>query len=409
MLKKYRKWIVYSTGISILLSIAIFVMNKQVQHEAIEYDKRHPIHMTTLQNGEVEIISEGKELYSSLINDIHKARERVYMQFFIIRYDEQTKRLLKALEEAALRGVEVKVTGDLMGSREMSLAPLSTLKEKGVVFKWSRPLHSSSIFHSIQHRNHRRIVAIDQSISYIGGFNVGNEYIGKDKKLGHWTDTHVRLVGNNIEMAQQFKMDWEEDRGETKWKDSKVKSVSFESNKETSYQFLFTTGAELEQKMVSWIKGAKEDIWIATPYFMPSDALAAEMLQAAKRGVNIKVMVPKTSDAWFTQPPGYHRMEKLMNKNITWLEYTKGFLHSKIMIIDHDFVDVGTANWDPRSLYLNDESNCLLYGQEINQRFREVYLNNEQFATRITEQDLTEKPWWVKVLGKTPKDIQYYF
>lgn len=392
-----------------MISIALVVMNKQVQQEAIEYDQRHPMHLTSVQKGEVTIITEGKDLYQSLINDINTAKERVYMQFFIIRYDDQTKKLLLALEDAARRGVEVKVTGDLIGSREMSLAPLNELKEKGVIFKWSRPLHSSSVFHSIQHRNHRRIVAIDQSISYIGGFNVGNEYIGKDKKLGHWTDTHVRLVGNNVEMAQQFQMDWEEDRGKTRWSETQLKPVSMDSKSGTSYQFLFTTGAELEKKMIGWIKGAKDDIWIATPYFMPSDALAAEMLRAAERGVNIKVMVPKISDAWFTQPPGYHRMKDLMNDNITWLEYTKGFLHSKIMIIDQDFVDVGTANWDPRSLYLNDESNCLLYGQEINQRFREVYLSDEQFATRITEHDLASKPWWIKILGETPKDLQYYF
>ncbi len=382
-------------------------MNWDVKHGAETYKKSHPMVETGMLQGKINVLNEGEDFYHSLFNDIQSAEKSIWIHFFITRDDNISNQFFNLLKQRARDGLDVRLSVDFLGS-DISSESMNDMKKSGVHIVKSRPISLKNVFYSLHHRNHRRLISIDGSISYIGGFNMGDEYLGKDPKLGYWRDYHLRIEGEDgRELANQFKKDWDEDGGERLNPISK----SYHSIKEnqSSYYYIFSTGDGIVDKTVEWINGAKSSITITTPYFIPNTSLVDALKKAVKRGVEINIIVPDDTDAWFTKPPSYRIEKKLLKSGVNMYLYQKGFFHGKVIIIDHKWADVGTANWDPRSFYLNDESNCIIEDREVVKELEKLLEGDIEESKKLTLKEFKKLPSWEKWLRKTPQWVYYYF
>jgi len=404
LLKKGLKGILITAACIVILFL---IMHWDVKQGVKNYARTHPVTETLSRKAAINVYNTGKDLYENLFADIKTADELVWIHFFIIRDDQISNEFFDLLIEKAKEGVDVRLSVDFFGS-DIKKESIKKMKEGGVKIVKSRPLSLKNIFYSLHHRNHRRLVSIDQRIAYIGGFNMGDEYLGKDPKLGYWRDYHIRLEGEaGIEVAQQFKRDWVEDGAESMG--SKHPTRTSNGNEGSSVQFLFSTGDSIVDKTVNWINSSEESVTITTPYFLPNGKLISALKNAVKRGVKVKILIPDDTDAWFTKPPSYRIEKTLLESGVDLYLYEKGFFHGKVLVIDHKWADIGTANWDPRSFYLNDESNCIIRDAKVAAELESLIHNDINDSKKLTMKAFNELPAWEKALRKTPEWVYYYF
>lgn len=404
MLKKGLKGILVLASLIVILFL---IMHWDVRQGVKNYTRTHPITETLPSKASVEVFNTGKSFYGKLFDDIQKANDRVWIHFFIIRDDVISKDFFDLLIEKAKKGVDVRLSVDLLGS-DIQKDTLQRMEDGGVKIVKSRSISLKNVFYSLQHRNHRRLVSIDERIAYIGGFNMGDEYLGEDPDLGYWRDYHIRMEGAAGKgVSQQFMRDWVEDGGESV-KSGQPLFTSNESNG-SSVHFVFSTGDRLVDKTVNWINEAKESVTITTPYFIPNDKLITTLKKAVKRGVEVQILVPDDTDAWFTKPPSYRIERSLVESGVNLYLYEKGFFHGKVMVVDHEWADVGTANWDPRSFHLNDESNCIIQDEKVARQLEYLIQEDIRESKKLTLKAFKELPAWEKALQKTPEWLYYYF
>ncbi|HDR4793791.1 TPA: cardiolipin synthase, partial [Bacillus cereus] len=275
----------------ILCLIGVFIwMNIDVEmgkKMASEYE------LGQVRLGEFQLYTNGEELYTKLFDDIRNAEKYIYIHFYIVGKDEISKEFLQLLQKKASGGVEVKLSVDRIGGYKLRKKVIRQLKSNGVQFTFSKKPKLKHIFYSLHQRNHRRIVTIDGKVSYIGGFNIGKEYLGQNPKFGPWRDYHVRVKGNGAtDMERKFSADWKEDTGEKMPVHESLPAIG-----NVKYQYLFSDGKGLWEKYGALIKQAKKSLIIATPYFVPSKEMIKALKDALNRGVNVKILVPFKSDA----------------------------------------------------------------------------------------------------------------
>lgn len=235
----------------ILLLITCFFLLFQwdVKQGYKKYTKAHPYTETTAYTGKLTMFPEGSKLYTSLLTDMKQVESYIYLQFFIFRDNPISMKFIELLKEKAKHGVDVKFSVDRFGGKDISSSLIKEMEESGIEFAFSRPLQFPHLFYSLNHRNHRKLVAIDGHTSYIGGFNIGEEYLGNNEKLGYWRDYHLRIQGNGTyEIEKQFLKDWGDDTGATKNPHSLNKTAS--SNNQSAYQLVFATGETLENQVL---------------------------------------------------------------------------------------------------------------------------------------------------------------
>ncbi|NMH71028.1 cardiolipin synthase [Bacillus sp. RO3] len=387
--------------------VLFMIMHWDVRQGVKNYTRTHPITETITSKASISVYNTGESVYEVLFEDIRRAESFVWIHFFIIRDDEVSNRFFDLLIKKAQEGVDVRLSADLLGS-DIKKKTVKRMEEGGVNIVKSRPLSLKNLFYSVHHRNHRRLISIDGNTAYMGGFNMGDEYLGKDPELGYWRDYHIRLEGDAAkDVALQFKRDWLEDGGNRKGIHTPY--VPIEEREESNVHFIFSTGDSLVNKTIEWIDGAQESLTITTPYFIPNAPLIAALKKAVNRGVEVKILVPDDTDAWFTKPPSYQIEKSLLESGIDLYLYEKGFFHGKVMVIDHKWADIGTANWDPRSFYLNDESNCIIRDEKIARELESLIHNDIHDSEKLTMNAFNKLPAWEKALRKTPRWVYYYF
>ncbi|MDR0139505.1 phospholipase D-like domain-containing protein [Metabacillus idriensis] len=391
----------------LLLGICFFLyLQWDVKSGYEDYTKSHSLVESPVYQGELSLYPEGSKLYPALFKDIKRAKKYIYIHFFIIREDPVSMKFLELLQKKAENGAVVLLSVDRIGGKEITKKTIEKLEKSGVKFTFSRKAGIHHFFYTINHRNHRKFVVIDGLVSYLGGFNIGEEYLGQVDRFGYWRDYHLRIAGEGTrEIEKQFLKDWEEDTGEK----ISVKRQSFAEKDGSHYQMIFSTGEELEHMMLSTIKQAKKSLVIATPYFIPSNQLMNALIAAKKQGVVIDIIVPDNTDAWFTKPPSYPKTEALLKNGVNIYLYTKGFFHGKVMIIDGRIANISTANWDPRSFYLNDEASCLIFDAELIKTIQAEIDEDKKNSRKLTKKIVDEIPQWERSFMKTPEWIYYYF
>lgn len=323
------------------------------------------------RRSDIALYVNGRHLFADYFAELHRARDHIHILFYIIKSDETTTPFFQILKEKAAEGVKVRVLVDWVGSLGLPKALIRSLRASGVEFAYTRPPCFPFLIYRLNRRNHRKITVIDGRIGYIGGYNIGREYNGKDANFGEWRDYHLKISGEGVyDLQEQFLHDWEEATSKTVA--DKHRYFPELPAGAIRHQLVATDGSALEEQYIHAIRHAKKEIMIGTPYFIPSRPLFNELMRALKRGVRVTVLVPLKADHLFVREAAYPYFYRMLKAGARVYRFYQGFYHAKTIVIDEEWCDVGTANFDRRSLFLNGEINCYVFDRAFTRLVKQV-------------------------------------
>jgi cardiolipin synthase len=356
------------------------------------------------KNETAEYLSSGEEFYDIFLKDINSAKKFILLEFFIIDDGAMWESILAVLREKSNAGVEVKIMYDGMGS-QMGLPSgyekkLRTFGLECHVFNPVRPLVST-----IQNnRDHRKIAVIDGVVAFTGGVNLADEYINKKELYGHWKDTAVRLTGEavwsftvmffelwNIASMEPRAAEIIESNPEMLMRQTnhyRVKTTS-EDPPESGFVLPFSDSPIddehiAESAYIDMISRANEYVYISTPYLVVDSDMLKTLAYAAKRGVVFRILTQKILDKPYMQILGRSYYKGLIENGVRIFEYTPGFNHAKILVADDRIAEVGSVNFDFRSLYLHFECAAILFLCPAITRIKQDMLDTFSVSEEIT-------------------------
>lgn len=349
----------------------------------------------------VDVIFDGKEKFRRLIDDIDAAQSSVDIQYYIFKSDPLGRLMIEHLIARAEAGIKVRVLVDSFGGRKLRERDITRMREAGIKFAVFFEAIFKHLNLRLNYRNHRKLVIIDDRIGYIGGFNVGNEYISMDKKFGYWRDTHLRIDGDAVAALQlRFLQDWLYASGEDAEMEQEVLVHPHET--ETTSLQLVTSGPDtlhpnIKMAMLKMISAANRSIIIQTPYLVPDQSIMDALMLALSQGVDVQIMIPCKPDHPVVYWATTSYAGELIRNGARVYRYEKGFLHAKVMIVD-DFVSmIGSANVDERSFTLNFEASEMVYSHEINRKLRVQFDKDIKESTLITTEMYNNRPLLQKI------------
>lgn len=345
--------------------------------------------------------SDGDKFFKSLKKDISDAKENIFMEFFIFKNDALGDEFFQLIMEKAKAGVKVKLLLD--GTNYLSYFKVRKLRDAGIKLEFFFPLHPfSGLNLKVSHRNHRKITIIDGMIGYIGGFNIGNEYIGKGS-LGKWRDTAIRVKGEIVhEFEKEFFISWNFVLNSHKKKpvNYSLKHLKIPMEKKYIAQ-LVSSGPNFQLRtardnFLKMITGAQEYIYIETPYFIPDDTVLSALKIAATSGVKIKIIVPNVGDHPFVYWINQAFMGELLEYGIKFYRYTDGFVHSKFLMVDDRIATLGSANFDYRSFYENFEININIYSESEVIKLKKIFASDLKKSILVTNEEYGKRTIFIK-------------
>ncbi|MBU8881012.1 cardiolipin synthase [Bacillus sp. FJAT-29790] len=358
-----------------------FILGKKKQLKKVKREN------DSIRESSIDVFSEGPDLFTDLFSELKKAEHHIHILFYIVKNDKISKEFLSILKDKASKGVEVRLLLDWIGSFLIKKKTIKSLRSHGVQFAFANPPRLPFLFYSSQVRNHRKITIIDGKIGYIGGFNIAKEYINLDPKLSPWRDYHLKIIGEGVEdLQKEFLTDWHE---ATKL-DLLMNEIYFPVQPKGGIQhkIIPSKGPFLEDTFSTLIRNAKTRIIIGTPYFIPSKRLLNDLSAAQARGVTLTLLVPFKTDHILVKEASFRYLRKLLKQGANVYEFLNGFYHAKTIIIDDDICDIGTANFDKRSLFLNYEINCYIYDQAFTHKVLKVIETDIHESKQLTLQEL---------------------
>ncbi|MGO4107627.1 cardiolipin synthase [Paenibacillus sp. YAF4_2] len=332
----------------------------------------------TLGN-QVKVLTNGKETFAAILHAIEQARHHIHLDYYTIRDDGIGKQFLTLLIEKANAGIEVRVLYDGIGSVHLSKRYIKELKQAGVQVSCFLPARVALFKRLLNSRNHSKIAVIDGRVGFVGGINIGDEYLGKDERLGFWRDTQLQLKGDSVYFLQElFMKDWElaaKERlpvhagymPEHDLEDTVQEPVLIVSSGPDR------SGEPILETAFAAVKAAKSSVYISTPYFIPDESLLSALGNAAKSGVDVRLIIPGIADTQVVLWATLSFIERMLEAGIRVYRYQKGFIHAKVMIVDNLLAVVGTANMDMRSFHSNFEQNAVLFNQQTIDQLRQDY------------------------------------
>lgn len=330
----------------------------------------------------VTLLINGKETYASMLKEIENARSYIIFQSYIFREDEIGEQFIKLLIKKAQTSVRVTFIHDNIGN-DISSGLLKRLKDAGVSVG---PFNDRILKHKIQinFRNHRKILIVDGKVGFVGGLNIGDDYLGRWPKWGSWRDTHMRIEGPAVLAAQLASAkDWYFSKEEPMDVDWKI----HESDDDAAVMILSTGPADERHTCllanIALINSAHERLWIANPYFVPPESLVDALILASLRGVDVRILLPSYSDAHIIQLASEVYQERLLDHGIKIFKFDEGFLHQKVMLVDNKFSTIGSANFDCRSMFINFEVTSIVCDSNFTKEVADMLENDFSSAKRI--------------------------
>lgn len=364
------------------------------------FNKDHDSPVT--KNNNVKLYDDGEKMFAAMIKDIKHAKQTINVEFYTFYNDEIGNQILDLLIKKAKAGVKVHVLYDAWGSMGATKTWFDQLRQAGgevLPFITSRNMITR---YRINYHLHRKIVVIDGKISWTGGFNIGDQYLGRKKKFGYWRDSQVRIVGSaSLLLQERFVMDW----NASITKDDQIITYNdqlfpdLDENEITSYNDVATQvisdGPDryepyMRNGMMRLMLLARKRLWIQTPYLIPDDAMFAAWQTIAASGVDVRIMIPCKPDHPFIYRATQWYANELSRYGVKIYIYNNGFLHAKTTIIDNLYSTVGSMNQDFRSYDLNFEDNVVFYDTKFNQEMAEVFENDMTNSTLLTK-DMIKK------------------
>jgi cardiolipin synthase len=345
-----------------LLALIIFFVSLDFYLGRRKHLKEHLAMDFPVRHSDCHLLSEGSRFFSSFFDDIERATHHIHIQFYIFRDDKIGKEAIDRLAQKVKEGIEVRVLVDYVGSYKLR-KKVRKFKEAGIELAFMNKPKFPYFFYSLNRRNHRKITVIDGKTAYIGGFNVGDEYLGQNPKLGDWRDYHIRMTGESVQdLHSIFIKDWNKSYGDELSLQT-YETALFEGMFET--KVIPTDGKSMHDFFLKHINKARSTIFIGTPYFIPGKNIKRALINAVKRGVHVTILLPAKGDHPFVREAAIPYLYSLLKSGCSIFRFYQGFYHSKVFIIDDTFCDIGTANFDKRSFHLNNEVNCLVFSKSF--------------------------------------------
>jgi cardiolipin synthase A/B len=337
---------------------------------------------------QVDVFTNGNPKFDALFEAIGIAKHHIHLEYYILRDDPLGNRLLEALEAKAREGVQVRLLYDDLGNKIPRLRYRKLTSLGGKVSGYYRAL-VPSVGLRLNYRNHRKIAVVDGAVAFLGGFNVGEEYLGLGP-LGPWRDTAVRLRGPAVHALQlRFILDWNYASKEGLPLGGPFFSVPSRAGT-ASVQIVSggpdTTWNPPREEYVKIVNSARKTCYLQTPYFIPDVSVMTALRIAALSGVDVRIMIPSKADQPFVHWASLSNVGELLEAGVRAFGYNDGFLHAKTVTIDDYVTSVGTANWDLRSFKWNFETNAVIYDRGFGEKYRRIFEDDMRHCTEITKE-----------------------
>jgi cardiolipin synthase len=354
-----------------------------------------------LRGNQVEILVDGDATFHAIFDAIESAQSFIAVEFFIIKDDELGTEFKNRLKRAVARGVWVYVLYDEVGSHDLPSSYITDLRSAGVQISRFGTRRGILNFFQLNFRNHRKIVVVDGTLAFLGGLNVGDEYMGRDATFGHWRDTHIRISGPTVVQALGvFIADWV-------WATGDVPGIQMQSHTPTgdTPAMIFGNGPADEQDrcvlfFLHCISSARSRVWISSPYFVPDEALLSALRLAALRGIDVRIIIPAKRDHTLVWLASFFYVPAVTQYGVRVYRYTDGFLHQKAVVVDDAICAVGSTNFDNRSFRLNFEASCIIADSKVTNHLASILEKDMQNARLISDEDARRLPLWKDIGAK---------
>ena len=338
----------------------------------------------------IDILNNGIPTFEAIFAELKKATQFIHLEYYIFSDDNIGRKVKKLLKEKAAEGIEIRLIVDDVGSWELNKDFFEEMWASNIQVYSFLQVRFPAFTSKVNYRNHRKIIIIDGQIGFLGGINIADRYLHGSKKLGIWRDTHLRIEGDAVNTLQSiFLTDW-----------------FFVCQTELSNPKYFPTKQPTGNKLVQivasgpdtdWpgimlgifqaVASAKKYVYIATPYFMPTEGVLMALKTAAMGNIDVRILIPEKSDAFITHLSSHSFIREMLDANVKFYFYQKGFLHSKVMIIDDIVSMVGSANMDFRSFEQNFEVSAFVFDKETALELRKTFEEDLADSRLIVPED----------------------
>lgn len=354
------------------------------------------------QSNQATLLINGHQTFENIFQGISEAQDYILVQFYIIKDDDLGEQLFNALAKAVNRNIRVFLLYDDIGSFHLGDRYINRLIQAGVLVNSFHSTRSIQNRFQLNFRNHRKIVVVDGKTAWLGGHNVGDEYLGKNPKYPNWRDTHIRLDGPAALGSQlSFVEDWHWVTDEAlllNWTPSPAKQgdkriLILPSGPSDPFE---TASLMMQQA----IHVAKKRVWIASPYFVPDQGVLQALRLAALRGVDVTILIPERPNHLLIYLSVFSFVEGILKAGVKILRYQRGFLHQKVFLVDDYLAAVGTANMDNRSFRLNFEITAIVDDKEFASQVETMLLNDFAQSNEMLIEEIQAKPLWFTILSR---------
>lgn len=361
-------------------------------------------------NNKIDVFVDGNEKFNSLIRDIENAKDHIHLEYFIIKDSEIGRKIKELLIKKSKENVKIRILYDDVGCWRFWFHRkfFNEMKSYGIEIVPFLPTKFPIIGGKLNYRNHRKIVVIDGQIGYTGGINIGDEYMGRNKKFGYWRDTHIRIEGTSVYMLQMtFLIDWYYNTKEVLLDKKYFPKLGSFGN---SMMQVVASGPDSDWEAIHYayflaICQAKRSIYIETPYFIPDESIIRALKSAALSGVDVRIIFPKIADHKIVNTASYSYFDDILKSGGKVYLYNKGFIHSKVIIIDNIIASTGSANMDLRSFMLNFEINAFIYDENVIELMKEDFFEDMKNSDEIDKDEFKNR----SIVEKSKESIARLF
>ena len=358
-----------------------------------------------LKANRVKLLVDGEATYADIMQGVGRAKQYILFQFYIFRADVVGNKFKQLLIKNAQQGLAVYVMYDGLGSASLEQEWLDELRDAGVKVASFNTRKGRGNRFQINFRNHRKNVVVDGETAWIGGLNVGADYIGQDPTLSPWRDTHMRIEGPSALQAQiAFLSDWRYADGSIldglSWQPQPAAKLA--ANNGDKAVLVLASGPADDQETASLfftnaINTARQRIWIATPYFIPDDATMVALRLALLKKLDVRIITPELNDNWFVRHASNTYLSELSELGAKIYFYQNGFMHQKVMMIDDHISMIGTVNFDNRSFRLNFEITSVVADKAFAAEVETMLQTDIENSRQVVEYQLELEPPWERL------------
>jgi cardiolipin synthase A/B len=364
-------------------------------------------HSLLTTGNRLKILNNGRKTMDAVFGAMEKATHHIHLEYYIIEDDEIGNQLKDLLIRKREEGVEVRIIVDDVGSWGLGRAFTGALKNAGVEIYSFMEVRFPRLTGRVNYRNHRKLVIVDGQIGFTGGINIADRYLNGLPGIGAWRDTHLQIEGDAVVCMQVvFAADWYFVKGENLWGNNYF------------YPFSEAPGVPLQicasgpdsdwdsigQAIFLAIASARREVFIVTPYLMPPSHITAALKAAALGGIDVRIIIPEKSDAHIPKWGSFSYIEELLEAGVRIFFYQRGFIHSKLVMVDGVFSSLGTANLDFRSLETNFEVNAFVYDDRFTRQLNAFFKVDLRNSREILLNEWKKRPWY----HKTKESLAYF-